>query len=100
MLKDVTAEIKSNAPKEAHLAANDRWLKTLLRPHRLLVAAAVFHLVITVMILVPGRFATLTGVFYRNGIAIALLPNAIKARPQASPRRAELTHGHIRVWFP
>jgi len=99
MLKDVTAEIKSNAPKEAHLAANDRWLKTLLRPHRLLVAAAVFHLVITVMISVLGHFAVLPGFFDRNGIAIAVAPDAIKARAEAARRSDELTHGQIRVWF-
>jgi len=99
MLKDVTAEIKSNPPTEAHLPTNDQWVSILLRPRRLLVAAAVFHLVITVTISVFGHFAVLSDVFDRNGIAIAVASDGIKLRAEAVRRSDELTHGQIRQWF-
>ena len=98
MLKDVTAEIKSNATEGAQPATNSPWV-SLLRSRRLLAAAAVFHLVITVTVSVIGHFGVLPGVFDRNGIATAVASDGTKLRAEAARRSDELTHGQIRDWF-
>jgi hypothetical protein len=70
-----------------------------LRPVRLLIAAAVFHLLVSATVTVLGHYELLPGVFDRNGIAVGIASDGIKARQEALQRSEELAHGEIGVWF-
>ena len=75
------------------------WTRVWLSPRRLLIAAAIFHLVVTVSIYGLGRYAVLPGTFDTNGIAVSFAPDGIKLREETAKLSDDLARGQIRHWF-
>jgi hypothetical protein len=73
-------------------------MKIRLSPSRLLLAAAVFHLLVTLTITLIGHNQILPTVFDRNGIAPGIASDGIKVREEAVRRSQELTQGQVRTW--
>jgi hypothetical protein len=70
-----------------------------LRPVRLLIAAVVFHLLVSASVTLLGHYEVLPGVFDRNGIAVGIASDSIKARQEAVRRSGELVRGEVRKWL-
>ena len=73
-------------------------MKIRLRPTRLLLAAAVFHLIVSVTITVIGHNQPLPAVFDRNGIAVGIASDGLKVREEAVRRSEDLTRRQWRTW--
>jgi hypothetical protein len=84
---------------EAPSAAKDVWTRVWLSPRRLLIAAAIFHLVVTVSIYGLGRYAVLPGTFDTNGIAVSFAPDGIIFQEEAAKLSDDLARGQIRDWL-
>lgn len=69
------------------------------RPARLLLGAAVFHVVVTTSILLVGHQGLLPGTFDRNGVAVSFAPDVIDYREDAVTLAAVLTQGGLHEWF-
>jgi hypothetical protein len=74
-------------------------MKSCLRPTRLLLAAAVFHLVVTITISGLGHYNLLPGVFDRNGVAVGIASDGLKVRAEGARRSEELRRGEVSNWF-
>src|SRR6266542_2697583 len=83
---------------KAHSAAKDKWIRTWASPRRLLIAAAIFHSVVTMSIYVLGRNAVLPGMFNSYGIAVSFTPDGIKLQREAARLSDSLVQGQIRDW--
>jgi hypothetical protein len=79
--------------------SNPNQMKKWLTPKRLLIAAAIFHLLVTVTVSVLGRYQVLPNVFDANGIAVGVASDGIKAHTEALRRRQELIQGDFRTWL-
>jgi hypothetical protein len=74
---------------------------TLLKfvtPWRLLLAAAAFHLLVTISIYAVGRFEIFPGAFDRNGIAVSFASDGRRLRDEASILGDKLVQGRIIDW--
>jgi hypothetical protein len=80
-------------------AAKETWARIEDHPRRLLVAAAVFHLVVATSFYVLGRNAVVPGTFDNNGIAVSFAPDGVKLRAEAAGLSDRLTRGQIREWL-
>lgn len=65
---------------------------------RFLIAAAIFHLLVTAGICVLGRYQVVPGVIDRNGIAITVASDGIESNLEAVQLSGQLTSGHVREW--
>ena len=84
---------------EVPSAAKDVWTRVWLSPRRLLIAAAIFHLVVTVSIYGLGRYAVLPGTFDTNGIAVSFAPDGIPSQQEIAELSDALARGQIRDWL-
>jgi hypothetical protein len=81
------------------LAQDYAWMKAWLRPSRLLLAAALFHLLVTTGLYTMGRYRVLPSTIDRNGTVVAIAPDGIRFRVEALQRIDELRQGQIRDWL-
>ncbi|HWN09385.1 MAG TPA: hypothetical protein VNO50_09010 [Pyrinomonadaceae bacterium] len=70
-----------------------------LRPRRLLIAAAIFHLIVTLSIFVVGRSRAFPSTFDVNGIAFPHDSDGVEAREEIMRLGATLVRGEIREWI-
>jgi hypothetical protein len=70
-----------------------------LSPTRLLIAAAIFHLVVTVTVFSLGRYAVLPGTFDRNGSAVSFAPDSATFHDEAAELSETLQRGEFINWF-
>ncbi|MFN2509835.1 MAG: glycosyltransferase family 39 protein [Pyrinomonadaceae bacterium] len=84
---------------EALATPKDSWTGVWLRPRRLLIAAGVFHLVVTISIYGLGRYSALPGTFDHNGIAISFAPDGVQHLEEAVNLSDGLAGGQIRDWL-
>jgi hypothetical protein len=80
-------------------AAKVTWTRIGSNPRRLLVVAAIFHLLVTMSVYLIGRRAILPGAFDTNGIAISVASDGIKLREEAAGLSQLLGYGQFREWF-
>src|SRR5438132_4627135 len=80
-------------------AAKSKWTIAWRSPRRLLIAAAIFHLLVTVSVYGVGRYAVFPGTFDRNGIAVSFASDGIKLRDEAARLGDDLRRGQIRNWL-
>ena len=70
-----------------------------LRLRRFLVAAAIFHLLVTLTVYGLGRYAVLPGTFDTNGIAVSFASDGIKLQKEATALSDTLARGQVRDWL-
>lgn len=70
-----------------------------LSPVRLLVAAAVFHLLVTVCIFELGRHEVLPDTFDRNGLAISFAPDSANFLDDVIGLSDQLRRGEVAQWL-
>ncbi len=100
--KDVTFRESMTRTTPALIAANDSYgsfWSDPRSPGRLLVVAAIFHLVVTISVYALGRSAALPGTFDANGIATSFASDGTSYREQAAKLADELAQGQIRNWL-
>jgi len=68
------------------------------RPQRLLLAAAIFHLAVTITIYGLGRYAILPGTFDTHGIAVSFAQDGVEDHADVTSLSEVLTRGQIRDW--
>ena len=68
------------------------------RPRRLLLAAAIFHLAVTITIYGLGRYAILPGTFDTHGIAMSFAQDGIEDHADVTLLSEMVTRGQIRDW--
>ncbi|MDX6611798.1 MAG: hypothetical protein QOD75_984 [Blastocatellia bacterium] len=73
-------------------------IKTLLAPPHLLVAAAIFHVAVTVTIFAIGRNSVLPGTFDPSGIAGTFASDALEFRAEAGALSELLRQGLFSEW--
>jgi hypothetical protein len=73
--------------------------KVWLSPRRLLIAAALFHIIVTASIYGVGRYAVFPGMFDENGIAVSFAPDGIEFREETATLSEGLARGQIRDWL-
>jgi hypothetical protein len=83
---------------EALSTAKGIGTKAWLRPRHLLLAAAIFHLVVTLGIYAVGRYQTLPRTFDRFGVAFPNDSDGPEAREEAAKLSEILVRGEIRNW--
>ena len=76
----------------------DTGTKVWSRPRHLLIAAAIFHLVVTLGFYGVGRYQALPGTFDRNGVSFPIDSDGPEAREQATRLSETLFRGQIRNW--
>lgn len=81
------------------LATSDTWISGWFSPRHLLIAGAIFHLVVTMSIYGLGRYGLLPGTFDTNGIAVSFATDGIELREEAAKLSDDLTSGRIRDWL-
>lgn len=69
-----------------------------LSPVRLLIAATIFHLAVTVAIFGVGRFGFLPGTFNRDGIAVSFAPDGVMFHDDAAGLSEMLGRGDFGGW--
>src|SRR5687767_13694955 len=69
-----------------------------LRPPRLIIVAAVFHLAMTFTVYEMGRHGALQG-FDRNGNAVFFAEDGVKYTNQATPQTELLKQGRFHEWL-
>jgi len=84
---------------EALSTAKDIATKVWLRPRHLLLAAAVFHLVVTLGCYGVGRYQALPGTFDRNGISFPNDSDGPEVREETRRLSETLVRGQIRDWL-
>jgi len=67
-------------------------------PARLLCAAAILHLLLTVSVYAFGRYALFPGTFDKNGVAVAFARDCVLYRADAAALSEALWSGEIRRW--
>jgi 4-amino-4-deoxy-L-arabinose transferase-like glycosyltransferase len=67
-------------------------------PLRLLIGAAIFHVVLTIAIYGVGRSELFPGTFDQNGIAISVAPDSVQYRADITLLSELLWRGQIREW--
>ena len=72
---------------------------TWIRPKRLLIVAAIFHVAVTMAIYTLGRHAVLPSNFDSNGIAISFAPDAAIDRADAATLTEILRRSSFRDWL-
>jgi hypothetical protein len=77
----------------------DRKKKVLSSPWRLLIAAAIFHVVVTTLVFSIGRHALVGGAFDTDGIAVSFAPDGSMYRRDAIVLAGNLRRGEFRTWF-
>lgn len=70
-----------------------------LNPVRLLVAAAIFHLALTIAIYVLGHYQFFPATFDENGIGISFALDGVQHRADAARLSEVLAHGHVLDWL-
>jgi hypothetical protein len=80
-------------------AAKDTLTRFWSSPPRLLIAAAIFHLVMTVSVFELGRHGVVPGTVDINGIAVSFASDGPDLREEAARLGESLAHGQIRDWF-
>lgn len=68
-------------------------------PSRLLVAAALLHLLVSTGVLIAGRYALLPDTFDKNGTAVSFASDGRQHREDATTLAQLLQQGEFRVWF-
>ena len=81
-----------------NVATTDHWIRSWLRPRRLLIAAAIFHLCVTVGICGLGHYGVFPGTIDKNGI-LAFAPDGIKIRAEAVELSDQLSQGRFLQWL-
>jgi hypothetical protein len=71
----------------------------LLNPKRLLFAAALFHLLLTVSVFTLGRNAILPSTFDTNGTAVAFASDGVAHREDAAALSQHLRSAEFGLWF-
>src|SRR6266480_954597 len=84
---------------EALSAVKGNCTSVWLSPRRLLIAAAIFHLLVTASIYGLGRYAALPGAFDNNGIAVSFASDGRKLREETAELSEGLARGQIRDWL-
>lgn len=69
------------------------------RPRRLLIAAAIFHIVVTISIYGVARYQVAPSTIDINGIAFRYVSDGIEIREKAAILSDNLTRGQIRDWL-
>lgn len=72
---------------------------TWIRPKRLLIVAAIFHVAVTLAIYTLGRYSVLPAIFDSNGIAISFAPDAAVDRAGTATLSEILKRASFRDWF-
>jgi hypothetical protein len=80
-------------------AAGDRWAMLRHGSKRLLIAAAVFHITVTLSIYGLGRYELLPGMIDASGTAVSFGSDGIKLRIAADKLSDALAHGEISDWL-
>jgi Dolichyl-phosphate-mannose-protein mannosyltransferase len=88
--------LKGDLAKEV---PNNQWMRIWLIPRRLLIAAAIFHLVLTATICALGHHRVLPSMIDSNGILVALASDGAKYQAEANQLSDELTRGQISDWL-
>jgi len=70
-----------------------------LSPRRLLIGAAIFHLVVTITIFGLAHHGALPGTFDTNGIAVSFAPDGIGFREEAAKLGDDLARDPVRNWL-
>jgi len=70
-----------------------------LRPRRLLIAAAIFHLIVTLSIFVVGRSGSFPSTFDVNGIAFPHNSDGAEAREEITRLGGTLVQGEVGEWI-
>ena len=82
------------APSAEGVAETGAWRS----PARLLCAAAILHLALSVTIYGLGRYALFPDTFDSNGVAVAFASDGVRYRAAAAALSAALRGGEIRYW--
>jgi hypothetical protein len=72
---------------------------TWIRPKRLLIVAAIFHVAVTLALYTLGRYSVLPAIFDSNGIAISFAPDAAVDRADTATLSEILKRASFRDWF-
>jgi hypothetical protein len=80
-------------------AAGDGWATLRHGSRRLLIAAALFHIAVTLSIYGLGRYELLPGMIDSSGTAVSFSPDGVKLRIAADKLSDALAHGEISDWF-
>ena len=80
-------------------AAKNTWTRVWLSPRRLLIAALLFHFVVTATIYGLGHYEVLPRTFDANGIAVSIAPDGMVLRQEAAKLSDDLSRGKIREWL-
>jgi hypothetical protein len=78
---------------------NDRKKNVSFSPWRLLIAAAIFHVVVTTLVFSIGRHALMAGAFDTDGIAVSFARDGSMYRQDATVLAGNLKRGEFRSWF-
>jgi putative peptidoglycan lipid II flippase len=70
-----------------------------LSPVRILIAAAIFHLAVTIVIYGLGRYALIPGTFDHNGTAVSFAYDGIQNRTDAAELSGALLRGEVLDWL-
>lgn len=81
-----------------NLATIDRWENSWLRPRRLLLAAAIFHLAVTALVCGLGHYGVLPGTIDSYGI-LSFASDGIEIRAEAVQLSDQLRGGNFRDWL-
>lgn len=84
---------------EVPSAAKNTWTTAWLSPWRLLIAAVIFHIVVTTTIYGLGHYEILPGTFDTGGIAVSIAPDGLELRKEANQLSDDLSGGKIRNWL-
>lgn len=78
---------------------NDNNLKFIGQPNRLLIVAALFHVLVTLTIFTLGRNALVPDAFDANGTAVSFASDGAGHRDDAEVLGQYLRHGQFGSWF-
>jgi hypothetical protein len=79
--------------------AKTRTIRFIQSPVCLLIAAAIFHVLLTLSVFALGRYSVLPTTFDTNGIAVSIAPDGIVHREEAAQLGRALASGQFRDWL-
>lgn len=79
--------------------ARAKTLRFIKSPVRLLIAAAILHVLLTLSVFALGRYSVLPTTFDTNGIAVSIAPDGTVHREEAAQLGRALASGQFRDWL-
>jgi len=87
-----------NRPEGSLRLRHGRKMGDWLTPRRLMIAAIVFHLLVTTTLFTVGRFALLPGTFDADGLG-SFAPDSLRDRPKIVELSNQLTRNDLNQWI-